>query len=102
MVSHPPPPQDFVDFHFAATQLFTTFGNNQMIAFYLYVLCCLGMLMTSWFWGAKPILGRKRITLPEPGTLEKTKCCYLRKGSKFYGNKIVTFVVGLQVTEVEC
>ena len=24
------------------------------------------MLMTSCFWGAKPILGRKRITLPEP------------------------------------
>ena len=30
------------------------------------VYCCLGMLMTSCFWGGKPILRRKRITLPEP------------------------------------
>ena len=45
-------------------------GNYRMIAFYCYVLC-IGILL-SWhandvmFWGAKPILGRKRITLPEP------------------------------------
>ena len=32
---------------------------------FVLVYCCLGMLMTSCFWGAKPILGRKRITLPE-------------------------------------
>ena len=33
---------------------------------FVLVYCCLGMLMMSCFWGAKPILGRKRITLPEP------------------------------------
>ena len=33
---------------------------------FVLVYCCLGMLMTSCFWGAKPNLGRKRITLPEP------------------------------------
>ena len=54
-------------------------GNYRIIAFYWYVLCigklycCLGMLMASCFWGVKPILliilGRKRITLPEPEQL---------------------------------
>ena len=49
-------PQDFVDFHFAATQIFTkcTFllhifqhnGNYRMTAFYCYVLC-FGILL-SW------------------------------------------------------
>ena len=74
--------QDFVDFHSAATQIFTECffsvhisqhnGNYKMIAFYWYVLC-IGILL-SWhandvmFWGVKPILGRKRITLPEPKT----------------------------------
>ena len=52
-VSHP---QDFVDFHFAATQILTEIfflvhmsqhnGNYRMIAFYWYVLC-IGILL-SW------------------------------------------------------
>ena len=51
-----PPPQDFVDFHFAATQILTEYfflvhmsqhnGNCRMIAFYWYVLC-IGILL-SW------------------------------------------------------
>ena len=73
-------PKDFVDFHFAATQILTEWGffvhisqhngNYRMISFYWYVLC-IGILL-SWhandvmFLGCQPILGRKRITLPEP------------------------------------
>ena len=33
---------------------------------FVLVYCCVIMLMTSCFGGTKPILGRKRITLPEP------------------------------------
>ena len=49
-------PRDFVDFHFAATQILTEYffgvhmsrhnGNYRMIAFYWYVLC-IGVLL-SW------------------------------------------------------
>ena len=36
---------------------------------FVLVYCCVGMLMTSCFGGTKPILGCKRITLPEPYAL---------------------------------
>ena len=36
---------------------------------FVLVYCCVSMLMTSCFGGTKPILGRKRITLPEPDPL---------------------------------
>ena len=76
--------QDFVDFHFAATHIFTECyflsiylsiiinGKYRMIAFHLYVFC-IGILL-SWhtsFWGDKPMLGRKRISLPEPMSLKQ-------------------------------
>ena len=32
---------------------------------FVLVHCCVGMLMTSYLWGATPVLGRKRITLPQ-------------------------------------
>ena len=47
-----------------------------MEAFYWYVLC-IGILLSRhandvMFWDAKPILGRKRIALPEPIILNIT------------------------------
>ena len=39
---------------------------------FVLVYCCLGMLMKSYFWGAKPIFKRKKITLSE--TLDPTSC----------------------------
>ena len=36
------------------------------------VHCCVGMLITSCLWRATPILGRKRITLPQPYVVQ---CC---------------------------
>ena len=52
------------------------------------------MLMTSCFWGAKPILGRKRITLPEP-KLDDIKKNFLENYCPdichiFYGKKLIT------------
>ena len=78
--------QDLVDFHFAATQIFTECflsiylsiiinGKYRMIAFHWYVLC-IGILL-SWhtndvfFFGLQPILGHKRISLSEPMSLKQ-------------------------------
>ena len=59
--------------------------NYRTIASTCFVLlyCCLGMLMTSCFWGAKPILGLKRITLPEPLFLIRSVSDVLRAQSRF-------------------
>ena len=36
---------------------------------FVLVHCCVGMLMTSCLWGATSILGRKRITFPQPSEM---------------------------------
>ena len=71
------PPEILSIFHFAATQILTEYfflvhmsrHIMETTGWYLsigmcsvLVYCCLGMLMTSCFWGAKPILGHKRIS----------------------------------------
>ena len=61
-------------------------GNCRMIAFYWYVLCI--CILLSWhandvmFLSAKPILGRKRITLPEPQLLRNLRKIFRFKNTK--------------------
>ena len=57
---------------------------------FVWVHCCVGMLMTSCLWGATPILGRKRITLlqPIPPTATNSSFSMSRSKSRSQGQYI--------------